>query len=406
MNFELFIAKRLIKAKGKVFSRPIVLIATLSISLGIAVMVLSIFVLSGFKNQIKEKIVGFSSHVQIIPYNVSNSYLSNPIILNAEERGKLKNIKNIKSISPFVSKGGAIKTKTDFMGVFLKGIDKNYDTTFFHNNLKEGRNILTSKESSSEAMISKTVANKLNLKLGEKIRVYFYIDENYRQRAFTIVGIYETGLGIYDEKVIVCDMHQLQSLNLWQENQVEAYEVMLKDFNRINESSEEIYYSLAQDKSIRTIEEIEPNLFAWLGLLDSNVIVILVVMMLVSIVIICSALLIMIFEKTHMIGVLKGLGATTNSIAKIFLYKALYIILKGIIYGNIIAIGISFLQKQYKVFSLDSQSYFLDSVPIEMDFRWVLIVNIAAVVICLLALLIPARSITRINPINNINTDK
>ncbi|MDR1847965.1 MAG: ABC transporter permease [Bacteroidales bacterium] len=404
MSFELFIVKRLIRAKESRFSRPIIKVAIAGIALGIAVMLMSVFVLSGFKNGIKEKIAGFSSHLQIVSYNVSNAYLAEPVTLSQREERLLRADKNIKHLSPFVTKGGAIKTKTDFMGVVLKGINNDYDTTFFHSNLKKGRMVRTL-EANNEILVSKHIADKMNLHLGDKIRVYFYIDKAYRQRPFSIVGIYETGLGMYDEKVLLCDMRTLQALNQWTENQYDGYEIRLQNFNALNASADSIYSLLDRDKALQTIEEMEPSLFAWLDLLDSNVAVILTVMMLVSIVVITSTLLIMIFEKKSLIGILKGFGATTFSIVKIFLYKALYVICKGLLYGNILALTLGFIQFKYRIFSLDAESYYLDSVPVEISFVWVLLIDLFAVIICMLALLIPARSISKISPASNINRE-
>lgn len=405
MNYEYFIAKRLTKRRGKTFSRPIIIIATLSITLGIAVMILSISILQGFKSEIKEKIIGFGSHVQIVPYNVRNSFQNESMTLSSKEKKTLLSIKNVKSIHPFASKGGVIKTNTDFQGIILKGINKEFDTSFFHHYLLKGRFINTSNQENPEAIISKVIANKLNLKLGDKLRVYFYLDNSYRVRAFNVVGIYETGLGDYDEKFVVCDIGQVQGLNGWTVDQVEGYEVLLKDFKQLDKTSDDIYYSIDQNKSVQTIEEIEPNLFTWLDLLDSNVFVILTIMMLVSIVTITSTLLIIIFEKTNTIGVLKGFGATNKSITKIFLYNAGYIIAKGLFYGNVLALGFGYIQDKFKIIKLDQDSYFLTSVPVEISFIQILIVNIATIIICLFALLLPARSISKISPIKSIRFD-
>lgn len=405
MNYEYFIAKRLTKRRGKTFSRPIIIIATLSITLGIAVMILSISILQGFKSEIKEKIIGFGSHVQIVPYNVRNSFQNESMTLSSKEKKNLLSIKNVKSIHPFATKGGVIKTSKDFQGIILKGINKEFDTSFFHHYLLKGRFINTLNQGNTEAIISKVIANKLNLKLGDKLRVYFYLDNSYRVRAFNVVGIYETGLGDYDEKFVICDIGQVQGLNGWTVDQVEGYEVIIKDFKLLNKTSDDIYYSIDQSKSVQTIEEIEPNLFTWLDLLDSNVFVILTIMMLVSIVTITSTLLIIIFEKTNTIGVLKGFGATNKSITKIFLYNACYIIAKGLLYGNVLALGLGYLQDKFKIIKLDQESYFLTSVPVEISFIQILIVNIATIIICLFALLLPARSISKISPIKSIRFD-
>jgi len=403
MNFEYFISKRLSKQKGKTFSRPIIIIAILSISLGVAVMITSISVLQGFKSEIKEKIIGFGSHVQILPYQSYNSYDSQGISLSPQEEKTLRKHENIKSINPFISLGGLIKTKDDFQGVMLKGIDNNYDSNFFHNYLLSGR--FLSKENINEAIISKHIANKLSLSLGDKLRIYFYIDNNYRARAMEVIGIYETGLSLYDEKIIICNIDQLRPLSSLKDNEVHGYEILLKDFSKQEESSEYIYNSTSHDKTILNIQEIEPNLFSWLNLLDSNVVVILLIMILVSIITITSTLLIIIFEKTQTIGILKSLGANNRSIIKIFLYNALNIIIKGILYGNIFALGLGYLQVRFKIFKLDQESYYLTSVPIEISFSQVMLVNLGTIIICFLALLIPARSISKISPIKSIRFD-
>ncbi|HBN06101.1 MAG TPA: ABC transporter permease [Bacteroidales bacterium] len=405
MNYEYFLAKRLIKRKGKNLSRPIIIIATLSITLGVAVMILSISILQGFKSEIKEKIVGFASHVQVLPYNLKQSESLDGISLSQKEKGELLSINNVKSISPFATKGGVIKTKTDFQGVMLKGVDKDYDTTFFHHYLKKGRFLNIKTNGGSEALVSKVVAEKLNLSIGDKLRVFFYIDNNYRARAFSIVGIYETGLSDYDERFVICDIAQVQGLNSWGKDTVEGYEILLKDFSLLDQTSEKIYYSLGENMTIQTIEEIEPNLFSWLDLLDSNVVLILIIMMLVSIVTITSTLLIIIFEQTTTIGVLKSMGSTSKSIIKIFLYNATYIILRGLLFGNALALGIAFIQDKFNIFKLPQESYFLTSVPIEISAIQIIMVNLVTIIICVAALLIPARSISKIDPIKSIRFD-
>jgi lipoprotein-releasing system permease protein len=404
-NFEFFIAKRLIKKKDKTYSRPIIKIATISITLSIAVMLISISVLSGFKDQIKDKIVGFGSHIQIVPYKVSNTYEDNPVILSSIEMNNVKKTNNVKRVTPVLSKSAAIITKDDFQGVILKGINKDYDTTFFHDNLVQGRNIKVNKDSKQEALVSKTIANKLHLQLGSKFKVYFYIENSYRMKNFTVVGIYDTGLGDYDDKFIVCDMKPLQEIFSLDSNSYNSYEVTLNDFSKIKQTADEIYYLVGQDKSVETITEMEPNLFSWLNLLDSNVIMIIIIMMLVNIVTLSSVILIMIFEKKTMIGVMKSFGTKNKSIIKIFLYKAGYVIMKGMIYGNILALVLEVIQKEFKVISLDKESYYLTSVPIEINVSYILLIDVFSFIICLICLLIPAKTITKISPVKNLRFD-
>lgn len=403
MNFEWFFARRLVKKKDKTFSKPIIAIAVLSICLGVAVMLISISVLQGFKSEIKEKIIGFGSHIQILPFQNYNAYEPIPISLSSEEREAIASHSNIKSINPFITKGGLIKTREDFQGVLLKGIDKDYDSSFFHNYLIEGRFLDNSNP--NEVVVSRQIANNLDLSLGDKLRIYFYYNENYRVRALEIIGIYETGLGLYDEKIIICDINQTRVLNSMQGDEVEGYELVLHDFSKLDETSNYVYSSLDYDKSIMDIKTIEPSLFSWLELLDNNVIVILIIMSLVTIVTITSTLLIIIFEETQTIGVLKSLGAQNKAIIKIFLYNALNVVVKGLIYGNLLALTLGFVQDKYKIFKLDQESYYLSSVPIEISLSQILLVNIGSVIICMLALLIPARSISKISPIKSIRFD-
>jgi lipoprotein-releasing system permease protein len=404
MNFEYFVAKKLLKQKSKSFSKPIVGIATAGIALSIAVMLVSIGVLQGFKNEIKEKITGFTSHLHIIPFTINPTSSDNVFHLSEQEIANLnKEENNIETISPYVLMGGAIKTKTDFHGVALKGIDSKFNFDFFKQNLKSG-NIpdYTKAENKNQILISQTIANKLNIKIGDKIKIYFYINQNYKVRPFTVEGIYETGLGDYDNKFIVCNANVLQKLLSWQQNQYSGYEVKLKDFTNLDQSSQNIYHSISQDKDIQTIEEMEPSLFAWLNLLDSNVILILVVMTFIAIITSCSTLLIMIFEQTKHIGIFKSLGATTKSITKIYLYKSLYILTKAMLIGNAFALTLMYLQHKYKFIKLDQESYYLDSVPIEFSPTALIIVNLSSIAICMLTLIIPARNISKINPMENI----
>ncbi len=403
MNFEYFVAKKLLKQKRKGLSKPIVSIATAGIALSIAVMLISIGVLQGFKNQIKDKITGFTSHIHLIPFAINSNNSTNTFTLSKQELNNLYKEENIKTIDPYILMGGAIKTKTDFHGVALKGVEANYDTTFFKENLKSGSlPDYKDEKNKNQILISQTIADKLEIKIGDKIKIYFYIDENYRVRPFTIAGIYETGLGDYDNKFILCNSKILQKLQNWQEDQYTGYEVKLKDFTKLNASAQNLYTLLPQDKDLQTIEELEPSLFAWLNLLDSNVILILIVMTLIAIITSCSTLLIMIFEQTKHIGILKSLGASTHSIIKIYLYKSLYIVGKAMIIGNGVALTLMYLQQNYKLIKLDKESYYLDSVPIEFSSFAILSVNLASIVICMASLIFPARNISKINPMENI----
>lgn len=403
MNFEFFLAKRLLRQEGNTFSRPIVRIATVSIALSIAVMIISVGVLGGFKNEIKQKITGFTSHIHLLPYSLNMTSSSEAFCLSEQELRSLYAHSNTQSIEPYILQAGAIKTKSSFQGVLLKGVGKNYDTTFFASNLTEGRlPDYSDPKASTEVLISKTVADKMQIGLGDKIRVYFFIDSQYRVRPFKVVGIYQSGLGDYDEKFILASASVFQRLNGWDSASYGGYELRLKDFSKLQSSASELYATLSQDKTLSTIDEIEPGLFAWLSLLDSNVILIIIVMTLVTITATCSTLLIMVFEQTSYIGLLKSMGAQTRSITKVYLYKAAYIVGRAVLYGNAIALIIGIVQDKFKIIKLDPSSYYLDSVPIELNAVAIITVNVAVVAISLASLLIPVRSIGRISPATTI----
>ncbi|MDR0971282.1 MAG: ABC transporter permease [Bacteroidales bacterium] len=404
MNLELFIARRLSRERGKRLSRPIIIIAIISIALAIATMVVSISVLQGFQDGIKEKISGFSSHIQILSFasdNVNNNF---PITLSKENQREIASLKNIKTINPFILQGGIIKTSSDVKGIVLKAVDNQYDSSFFHNYIVEGRFINTLKKH-NEIIISSFIANKLSLNLGDKLRIYFIRENSYKVRVFDIVGIYQTGLASYDEKFAICDIDILQKLNNWSSDEFSGYEIKLKDFSLLEKTANGIYSILDEDKTIQRIDQIEPSLFSWLSLLDSNVMVILTILTLVCIVTMVSTLLIIIFEQTSNIGILKSIGIKNRNIIKIFMFNAAYIVLKGLLYGNVLALALCYLQKNFHIIRLNESSYFLTSVPIEISFIQILIVNLATIIICLLALLIPAKSISRIEPIVSIRFD-
>lgn len=402
MNFEFFTAKRLLKQDKHTYSKPIVRIATISIALSIAVMIVSIAVLGGFKNGIKGKITGFSSHIHILPYAINENETGDAFTLSEKDIKQISNHENTIEINPYILQAGAIKTKDSFQGIVIKGVEDGYDSTFFKENLCEGRLPDFKKTNSTEVLVSKTIADKMNISLGDKIRVYFFIEQSYRARPFIVVGTYETGLGDYDDRFILSSVRPLQKLNKWTENQYSGYEVRLKDFSTLNQTAEELYATLPHDTTLSTIEEIEPGLFSWLELLDSNVILIIIVMTLVTITATGSTLLIMVFEQKSYIGLFKSFGATNRSIMKIYLYKAAYIVGKAALYGNVIAIVISLIQSKFKLIKLDQESYYLDCVPMELDALSIIIVNLVVIAVSLIALLIPARSISRIEPVKNI----
>lgn len=403
MIFERFIAQRFLPKDRKSYSGPLVNIATYSIALGVLVMVVAVSILRGFQGEIRQKVVGFGSHIVVSSFAMGNINEEVPISVDRPEVDRILGTPGVKHLNFFATKGGMIKTEDQIHGVIFKGVDAGYDSTFFASNLVEGRLFSFSDSvASNEIIISKTVANMLHLSLGDKVRTYFWQGETYRARAFEVCGIYNTDLSDFDQHYIVGDLRQVQRLNGWEPNQVAGYEVLVDDFNHLDAIGQSLLAQLSYDLTMSTIVDQNPALFSWLNLLDSNIVLIIAIMMLVCTVAIISALLIMIFEKTSTIGVLKALGANNGNIRNIFLIKSASIIGKGVLWGNAIALLLCWLQHQFCLVRLDSESYSMDTVPIDLN-PWIFIaISGGTLVVCLLALLLPTAYISRIEPAKTI----
>lgn len=406
MNLALYIAKRLLKQKEATFTRPIVRIAMVSIMLSFAVMLASVSILQGFKKEIRNKISGFSSHIQIKPYSTSYIKDDNTAFhLSQQELKEIRNIDGVRSLCPIVAKAGVLMQKESFHAIILKGINSEYDSSFFMDNIVEGKFPALNKTSKQEVLISLAIKNKLNLKINDKIKVYFYANGNYRAKNFYISGFYDTGLADYDEHFLLCDMQVLQNIFSMSSNDFSYYELRFKDFSLIDKYSNQIYYTIDRTKSIESVTEMEPNLFAWLNLLDSNVILILIIMIVVCIVTLSSMVLIMIYEQKHLIGILKSFGANNKMIMKIFIYKVGYLTLKGMLYGNILAIGVELVQKYFHIIALDKESYFLSTVPVDINIVHILLINIGVFVICMISLVLPCMSVSKLAPTKNMKAE-
>lgn len=403
MNFERFIAQRFLPKDRNSYSGPLVSIATYSIALGVLVMVMSVCILRGFQSEIRQKVVGFGSHIVVSSYAMGNLNEETPIASDRPEVGRISQTPGVKHLNFFANKGGMIKTEDQIHGIIFKGVDAQYDSTFFAANLVEGRLFAFPEDKpSNEIIISQKVANMLNLGLGDKVRTYFWQGETYRARAFEICGIYNTDLTDFDEHYLVGDLRQVQRLNGWDSNQVAGYEVLVDNFKTLDQVAANLLTQLNYDLTMTTIVEQNPGLFSWLDLLDSNIVLIIAIMMLVCSVAIISALLIMIFEKSSTIGVLKALGAHNANIRRIFLIKSASIIGKGILLGNALALVLCWLQSQFHLVHLDSESYSMDTVPIDMN-CWIFIaISLGTLVICLAALLLPTAYVSRIEPAKTI----
>jgi lipoprotein-releasing system permease protein len=406
MKTEQFIARRLIKGGPGSFSAPVIRIAIVSVALGLAVMIVAVAIVTGFQKQIRDKIIGFGSHIQIAKFDSNNSFEFEPISKNQAFYKKLEKTAGIKHIQVFATKAGIIKTSEQIQGVVFKGVGSDFDWSFFKDKLVEGKTFSTIDTAvGTYVIISKNLADLLKLKTGDPLRMYFIIDNMARARRFTVSGIYNTGLAEFDLKFIFGDIRQVQKLNGWSEDSVSGFDVYIDDFSQLDKMGKIVYKEAGYDLNARTIRELYPQMFDWLDLQDMNVIIILILMVLVSGMAMISTLLILILERTNMIGVLKALGARNLSIRRIFLYNAAYIIGKGLLYGNIAGITLCLLQKYFSFISLPQESYFMSVVPINLDIFHILLLNAGTMITCTLMLLLPSFVIARITPVKAIKFD-
>ena len=412
MNLELFIAKRIYKGNDgeKKVSPPAVRIAIISIALGLTVMILSVSIVIGFKQEVRNKIIGFGSHIQITNLDNNTSYETQPIAISDSLLSAIRKMPNIKHIEKFATKPGIIKTEEDFQGIIVKGIGEDFNWDFFKQNLIEGTipNI-TAEETTNDVVISQTLSNKLNLKLGDSFSTFFFINQKPRARKFNIVGIYQTNFSEYDKLFIISDIKHVRKLNDWDEDMVSGLEILVYDYEKLDQTTYDLYYSLSAERDrlgnafyVRSIKEINPTIFSWLDLLDMNVMIILILMLVVPGFTTISGLLIIILEKTNMIGILKALGQNNKSIRKIFLYVSFFLISKGLFWGNIIGLTCCFLQKYFGIIKLDPQNYYISVVPVEINFWHIILLNILTLVISMLILIGPSYIISKISPAKTI----
>ena len=415
LNLELFIARRIAKSKDKQgrISAAIVRIAIIGISLGMIVMLLSVAIVTGFKEQIRNKVIGFGSHITIVNYDNNSSYEMRPISKKQPFYPGIAKVDGVSHVQTFAVKAGIIKTKNDIQGVVLKGIDQIYDWTFFKNNLIEGRPIHINSDSatSNEIIISKKISKLLHFNLGDKLDMYF-IQDPPRLRRFVVVGIYESGLEEYDKLYALVDLRQIQKLNNWTSEQIGGFEVAITDFDQLARMNESIYgmvgLRFTADGSKLNVKDIRQNnqqIFDWLDLIDTNVWIILALMLFVASVNMVSGLLIMILERTNMIGILKAVGSVNRSIQKIFLYQGAFLIGRGLLWGNIIGIGLCLIQKYFGLAKLDPASYYVSIVPINLKLWHILALNFGTLVITIAILILPSMIISRIQPSKAIKFD-
>ncbi|MFT6715663.1 MAG: lipoprotein-releasing system permease protein [Saprospiraceae bacterium] len=431
MKVEFFIAKRILLGRSheKSFTKPVINIAVWGIALGVLIMIMSVAITKGFQKEIKGKIVGFASDIQISDAGISESYESNPILFDSTLYQKLKASPKVKHVQIYASKAGIIKTQENMQGVILKGIAPDFNWDFFKQHLIEG-DTLSIKPGTicKEAMISSKIASTLNLKLGDKFRVFFIIKEvvegrekfSQKKYAFTIKGMYKTGLSEeFDSKFIFIDLKRIKKLNKWEDGTIGGYEVFLTEDNLLTsiknsgQSSYEYYLEkeigLIDDfflelsfLDVRSIYSRYPQIVSWLEYIDMHILIILVIILVVAVVNMSSSLLILILEKTNMIGILKSLGASNVSIRKIFVLKAAFLIAKGTLIGNILALTLCYLQINFEVLKLDAGIYYLDSVPVYLNLWHVVGINILTIVVSSVMLIIPSVFISYISPVKAI----
>jgi len=406
VSLEFFIAKRIhFQQSRKNVSRPAVRIATIGIALGLAVMIIAIAVVIGFKQQIRNKTIGFGGHIQITNFDNNNTYEMNPIKVDNALVKKISSLDGVNHVQRFATKPGIIKTDKEFQGIVIKGIDKGFDWNFFKSNLIEGKIIDVSGDTpSNQVIISKYLTNLLGLKLGDSFYTYF-IQDRVRARKFKIVGIYSTNFIEYDKLILIADMRQVQALNDWTPDSFSGLEVLINDFNRIDEVGDAVY-SITANRfnkegsaySTQTIKQLNPQIFSWLNLLDMNVWVILILMLAVAGFNMISGLLILILERTNMIGILKSIGATNWSIRKIFLYHSFFLIGKGMLWGNVIGLSLCAIQYFTGVVPLDPTAYYVATVPITFNWLYIILLNAGTLAASLLMMIGPSYLITKINP--------
>lgn len=407
MSVPFFIAKRIYKDDDnkKSVSRPAIAIATTGVAIGIAVMIISVCIVLGFKHTIRDKAIGFGGHINVGNFASMHGGNIEPICMSDSMIKAIKAIEGVKDVGRYAQKEGILKTDNDFLGVVFKGIASEYDTTFIHNNMVEGAiPHFTDSASSNSIIISKTMADLLRLKAGDKVFAYF-INENVRVRRFTIAGIYRTNLTQYDKTICFTDLYTTVKLNGWQHDQADGAEVIVNDYNQINDIAERFVSNInrrtdhyGQTYSSATIQEINPQIFSWLDLLDLNVWIILALMLCVAGFTMISGLLIIILERTNMIGLLKAIGSRNSQIRKTFLWFATFIIGRGLVIGNIIGIGLMILQKTTGLIRLDASIYYVDIVPVEINIPAIAAINILTLALCLLALIAPSFLVSHIHP--------
>lgn len=411
MNFSLYIARKLFgdKEDAKRVSRPAIRIATAGVAIGLAVMLISVCVMLGFKQEIRSKVVGFGSHVQILNYESLKASAYSPLAFSDTLLQQLRAVDGVAHVQRFCDKGGILKTDETFKGILLQGVDRDFDPAFLKANLVDGEIPKFSADSSSnKIVISHQIADELKLKVGDKVYAYFF-EGTVRARRFTVAGVYQTNMTEFDKRLVFTDLYTCNRLNNWNPDQCSGVEISLVDFNQLDIVALKLVQlvnhrsdSYGASYSAMTIKELYPQIFDWLNLLDMNVWVILILMVGVAGFTMISGLLIIILERTNFIGVMKALGATNSTMRRVFLYYAMFIIGKGLLWGNILGLGLALLQKYTGIIRLDASTYYVEAVPVLINWGYMLVINIFTFVVSVLVLVLPSFLISHIHPAKSI----
>ena len=408
MNFEYFIAKRIVSAKEykNSISSPIIKIAILSIVIGFVTMLISIASGVGLQNKIYQKVSAFNGDIIISNFDTNFSDDSqNPISTIQGFYPTFNSIKGIQHIQATASKGGVIRTPNKFEGVVVKGVGKDYDWNYFNEFLIDGSLPDYSQLLTNKILISEYTSNRLNLKVGDKLNTFFFNSDNSklpRSRSFEVSGIYNSGFNEFDEKFVIADIRHIQRLNKWSENEIGSYEVFVEEFSQIDQIGNEVYNEVGSFLDSQTIKERYFSIFKWLELFDFNIILIIFIMIVVAGINMITALLVLILERTQMIGIIKALGSSNKSIRKIFIYNAMYLVGIGLFWGNLIGIGLLLIQKYFKLIKLDPAIYYVSEAPVYLAIDYILLLNIGTLIVCFSMLLIPSYIISKITPVRAI----
>lgn len=417
MNTELYIARKILpRRNSEAISNPIVNIAMIAIALGLAVMIIAVSVIVGFKSTISEQIFGFSSHIEIVNFDSNTSFESLPVRADSTLIAELRNEKNVAHVQIYATKPALVKVNNTVRGIIVKGIDDSYNWKFIQDNLVEGEILAFPADTTTDnVVISRKLADLLQLSLGDKFTTSFVPNDSnkkVRKRSFVVHGIYETHLNEIDDRFILADIRHIRDLNNWESNQCTGYEVFLNDYKNLDVQKETVQDIVGFDISpdiqklrVQTLRETTPQIFDWLSLLDMNAWLIIALMVLVAGMNMITGLLVIILEKTTMIGVLKSLGAQNVSIRKIFIYVGSMLIGKGLLWGNIVGIGLCMVQYYFHPFSLDPSVYFMSYVPIKLNVFYIVLLNIGTFILTSLMLILPSVLVTKISPSEAIRFD-